>query len=121
MVIFLFSYLLLQAARNDYDFIITVLLSFYSHVYGVRIKNLQEELLRVKKKSAAQRKHNITLKGKLATALNEVLAAKNGQPFMSAAYFLGQSDDWIMKHSGNPNTKVYMYIFIVHVFVYLLH
>ena len=52
---------------------------------------------------------------RLRDALQTALVANSNRPFMSAAYFLQQDSDWIMKHTGG---LVLYGILIVHVFVY---
>ena len=61
-----------------------------------RIAALQEDVAISTYISAGQGIEMIRLKD----ALEQELAVNNGQPFMSATYFMRQNADWIMKHSG---------------------
>ena len=68
----------------------------HSDVYGFRIAALEADLFILTKTSAGQSTETI----RLSDALKQALAANKGQAFMSAAYFMEQSSEWIMKHSG---------------------
>ena len=83
----------------------------HSDVYGFRIAALEADLLILTKTSAGQSTETI----RLTDALKQALADNKGQPFMSAAYFMDQSSEWIMKHSGELYINC---ILIVHVFLY---
>ena len=69
---------------------------FYSDVYGFRNAELQLKLATAVNVSTGQGIEMTRLKDALQTAL----VANSNQPFMSAAYFMQQDSDWIMKHTG---------------------
>ena len=75
----------------------------HSDVSRFRIAALEADLLILTKTSTGQ---GIKMKT-LTDALKQALADNKGQAFMSAAYFMAQSSDWIMKHSGELYLNCY--------------